>query len=45
MLGNSRKIAKECGKNGEGWVEQKVDGDSKAAGRRQQDDTQDKTDG
>ena len=45
MLGNSQKIAKECRKNSEGWVEQKVDGDSKAAGCRQQDDAQDKTDG
>ena len=45
MLENSRKITKEHGKNGEGWVEQKVDGDSKVAGRSWQDDVQDKTDG
>ena len=45
MSENSRKIAKERGKNGEGWVEQKVDDDSKAVGRSRQDDAQDKTDG
>ena len=39
---SSRKITKERGKNGEGWVEQKVGGDSKAVGRSQQDNTQDK---
>ena len=43
MSESSRKIAKECGKNGERWVEQKVGGDSKAAGRSRQDDAQDKT--
>ena len=44
MSENSRKIVKEHGKNGEGWVEQKVDGDSKAAGCSWQDNMQDKTD-
>ena len=45
MLENLRKIVKERGKNGEGWVEQKVDGDGKAMGHLRQDNAQDKTDG
>ena len=42
---NLRKFAKECGKKGEGWVEQKVGGGSKKAGCSWQDNVQDKADG
>ena len=45
MLENLRKIAKECGWNDGGWVEQRVSGDSKRAGCLWQDNVQDKADG